>query len=100
MYADPKELALRAYSKLWVSAFISMTGFFNSGLVFILDGLDKQGIYLRCTALILAGNTCVFLCLRIILNRMHTSTDALRLNHLGVRPIKISYDILLYIILL
>jgi Trk-type K+ transport system membrane component len=89
MYTDPAELVLKGYSKLWASAYISATGFFNCGFVLTSDSLfqylDKQGIYLWCTVLILAGNTCAPLCLRVLLKLMHASADVLRLDKPGLR---------------
>jgi hypothetical protein len=89
MYAHPDELASKGYSKLWASAYISATGFFNCGFVLTSDSLyqylDKQGIYLWCTVLILAGNTCAPLCLRVLLKLMHASADALRLDKAALR---------------
>ena len=89
MYSDPAELVSKGYSKLWVSAYIAATGFFNCGFVLTSDSLfqylDKQGIYLWCTVLILAGNTCAPLCLRVLLKLMHASADALRLDKPALR---------------
>ena len=89
MYADPPELVSRGVSKLWASAYITATGFFNCGFVLTSDSLfqyiDKPGIYLWCTVLILAGNTCAPLCLRILFTLAHAFSDLLRLDKAAIK---------------
>ena len=89
IYDDPPELKARGFSKLWASAFLTATSFFNCGFVLTSDSLfqyiDKPGIYLWCSVVILAGNTCAPMCLRLLLKLLHAFADPLRLDRPALR---------------
>jgi Trk-type K+ transport system membrane component len=84
LYDDPSELKARGFSKMWASAFLTATSFFNCGFVLTSDSLfqyiDKPGIYLWSSVLILVGNTCAPMCLRVLLRLMHTFAITLGLD--------------------
>ena len=89
LYSDPPELIERGFSKLWASAYLTASGFFNCGFVLTSDSLfqyvDKPGIYFWCTILILVGNTLAPFCLRILFTFAYKVANALRLDKDGIK---------------
>ena len=89
MYDDPPELTERGFSKFWASTYLTTTSFFNCGLVLTSDSLlhyvDKPGIYVWCSVIILAGNTCAPACLRLLLHALHASAPVLGLDRPALR---------------
>jgi Trk-type K+ transport system membrane component len=89
MYPDPPELISRGFGKLWSSTFLTASAFFNCGFVLTSDSLfqyiDKPGIFLWSTVLILAGNTFAPLCLRILFTLTHAFADLLRLDKAAIQ---------------
>jgi Trk-type K+ transport system membrane component len=89
LYPDPPEMVERNFSTLWVSAFMTMSAFTNSGYTLTSDSLmsysDKPGVYLVLCLLILAGNTSLPLCIRSIVWCMYVAADKLGLDRDGLR---------------